>query len=234
MTFHLCGVRKFTGSIDPIIPKLPSNISLFSAYPASAKPKGVRLGYMGHLTFISDEVVKLFERYPQEIVTAIKGAVDLDTWSEYVAKGLRETKERDRVPLGGARPAGHDGMDQTHGESEEDEDEDGMEGVADGELANEQDREFLNDNCLSQNQFKRYLNKQIADTDDPLSDEEEEDDGAWMGDFDREANFDIHGAFTNTNAVEGDPFCNTQDGDFDGVDSDDEVPLCRFSRKGKD
>ncbi|RUS16783.1 SIT4 phosphatase-associated protein-domain-containing protein [Endogone sp. FLAS-F59071] len=173
----------------------------------AAKPKGVRLGYMGHLTFISDEVVKLFERCPQEIVAVIADSVELETWSDYVCKGLRDTKERDRVPLGGARPAGHDGMDGTNGGGEEDDNEDPMEPVADGDLEKEQ--------------FHRYLSKQIAQ--DPLSDEEEEDEGSWMGEFERDADFDMHGAFTNS-SVEGDPFSNAQgplEEDF-SVDSDDE------------
>lgn len=114
----------------------------FWLHESSAKPKGVRLGYMGHLTFISDEVVKLFERYPHEIVAVITDSVELETWSDYVSKGLRDTKERDRVPLGGARPAGHDGIDGTNGESEEDDNEDPMEPAADGDLEKEQVRTY--------------------------------------------------------------------------------------------
>ncbi|KAI7872847.1 SIT4 phosphatase-associated protein-domain-containing protein [Spinellus fusiger] len=70
----------------------------------SAKFKGTRLGYMGHLTFIADEIVKVFEGYPESIVNAIKSSVDLEQWTHYCNNELKDTKERDRLPLGGARP----------------------------------------------------------------------------------------------------------------------------------
>jgi hypothetical protein len=36
-------------------------------------PKGVRLGYMGHLTYISDEVCKLFEKCSPELDDVLHG-----------------------------------------------------------------------------------------------------------------------------------------------------------------
>lgn len=39
----------------------------------SEKPKGIRLGYMGHLTFIAEEVVKLLDRYAVEIGEKVRG-----------------------------------------------------------------------------------------------------------------------------------------------------------------
>lgn len=68
-----------------------------------AKPKGTRLGYMGHLTFISDEIIKLFEGYPESIISALDDSVDLDKWHQYCMKQLLETKERDSLPLGDIR-----------------------------------------------------------------------------------------------------------------------------------
>ncbi|CAO3675513.1 unnamed protein product [Rhizopus stolonifer] len=70
-----------------------------------AKPKGMRAGYMGHLTFISDEIMKLFEGYPETIVLAIKDDVDMESWSAYCNNELKETKDRDQLPLGGLRPS---------------------------------------------------------------------------------------------------------------------------------
>ncbi|RKO84944.1 SIT4 phosphatase-associated protein-domain-containing protein, partial [Blyttiomyces helicus] len=69
------------------------------------QPKGVRLGFMGHLTYISDEVCKLIEKCGIEFGDDIKELMTSDTWLDYVSGILRETKERDRQALGGARPA---------------------------------------------------------------------------------------------------------------------------------
>lgn len=40
------------------------------------QPKGVRLGYMGHITYISDEICKLFEKCAPELDDELHGAFD--------------------------------------------------------------------------------------------------------------------------------------------------------------
>lgn len=37
------------------------------------QPKGLRLGYMGHLTYISDETCKLFEKCASELESDLGG-----------------------------------------------------------------------------------------------------------------------------------------------------------------
>ncbi|KAJ3094817.1 hypothetical protein HDU97_007546 [Phlyctochytrium planicorne] len=87
------------------------------------QPKGVRLGYMGHLTYISDEVCKLVDKCAADFEGDVKGwflsdlnkedtdseaplkeMITSEEWQEYLNGVLRETKERDRQPLGGVRP----------------------------------------------------------------------------------------------------------------------------------
>ncbi|KAJ3208156.1 hypothetical protein HDU67_006960, partial [Dinochytrium kinnereticum] len=68
------------------------------------QPKGVRLGYMGHLTYISDEVCKLIDKCAADFDTHVKSLIVSEEWQEYLSGVLRETKERDRQPLGGVRP----------------------------------------------------------------------------------------------------------------------------------
>lgn len=65
----------------------------------------MRLGYMGHLTLIAEEVVKFSERHPAELLSqAVLDKVTSKLWSDYVEYKLSETRERDAAILGGVRP----------------------------------------------------------------------------------------------------------------------------------
>ncbi|KAJ3739168.1 SIT4 phosphatase-associated protein-domain-containing protein [Lentinula detonsa] len=79
----------------------------------SAKPRTPRLGYMGHLTLISEDVLTALDRYPPSLRDQIMqyAPKGLDTehgkgsWDEYVTGRYRETKVRDTRLLGGGKPA---------------------------------------------------------------------------------------------------------------------------------
>lgn len=64
-----------------------------------------RMGYMGHLTLIAEEVVKFTERHPPELLseTVLDRVMD-QSWINYVEGALAETRERDNAILGGVRP----------------------------------------------------------------------------------------------------------------------------------
>jgi SIT4-associating protein SAP185/190 len=65
----------------------------------------MRLGYMGHLTLIAEEVVKFSERHPPELLSqSVIDKVMNQQWIEYVEQTLAETRERDNAILGGVRP----------------------------------------------------------------------------------------------------------------------------------
>jgi SIT4-associating protein SAP185/190 len=65
----------------------------------------MRLGYMGHLTLIAEEVVKFTERHPPELLSkSVLEKVMDSQWSGYVERTLAETRERDNAILGGVRP----------------------------------------------------------------------------------------------------------------------------------
>ncbi|EED24399.1 Sit4-associated protein (Sap185), putative [Talaromyces stipitatus ATCC 10500] len=67
--------------------------------------KNTRLGYMGHLTLIAEEVVKFTERHPAEILSqSVMDKVLHPDWVDYVERTLSETRERDNAILGGVRP----------------------------------------------------------------------------------------------------------------------------------
>ncbi|KAI9323937.1 SIT4 phosphatase-associated protein-domain-containing protein, partial [Zopfochytrium polystomum] len=69
------------------------------------RPRGTRLGYMGHLTYIADEVCKLVEKCSPDFEGDDAPPLVHEDWDNYVNGVLRETKERDRQLLGGTRPS---------------------------------------------------------------------------------------------------------------------------------
>nr|KMM64977.1 extragenic suppressor of kinetochore protein 1 [Coccidioides posadasii RMSCC 3488] len=67
--------------------------------------KKTRLGYMGHLTLISEEVVKFTERLsPEALPKEIMKTVLHPDWVNFVENTLAETRERDNAILGGVKP----------------------------------------------------------------------------------------------------------------------------------
>ena len=67
--------------------------------------RNMRLGYMGHLTLVAEEVVKFGERHPRDLLSPIvQECIYSHAWEEYVTKTLAETRERDNAILGGFRP----------------------------------------------------------------------------------------------------------------------------------
>ena len=65
----------------------------------------MRLGYMGHLTLIAEEVLKFTERHPAELLSqSVLDKVMSQAWVDYVEQTLAETRERDNAILGGVRP----------------------------------------------------------------------------------------------------------------------------------
>lgn len=71
----------------------------------SQQQNKTRMGFMGHLTLIAEEVVKFTERHPPELLseTVLQKVMDPD-WINYVEGALAETRERDNAILGGVRP----------------------------------------------------------------------------------------------------------------------------------
>ncbi|POS83995.1 hypothetical protein EPUL_004681 [Erysiphe pulchra] len=78
----------------------------------------MRLGYMGHLTLIAEEVVKFTERHPAEFFseTVLTKIMNSD-WISYVEVTLAETRERDNAILGGFRPSKPSGGQRPAGSS---------------------------------------------------------------------------------------------------------------------
>ncbi|KAF7300923.1 hypothetical protein MKEN_01319100 [Mycena kentingensis (nom. inval.)] len=75
-----------------------------------AKPKSVRLGFMGHLTLIAEDVLTALERFPTELRNQIASFAPQPDWDEYVQGRYNETKRRDAELLGGGKPVIKNGM----------------------------------------------------------------------------------------------------------------------------
>ncbi|KAL2915930.1 sporulation-induced protein [Polyrhizophydium stewartii] len=181
------------------------------------QPKGVRLGYMGHLTYIADEVCKLFEKCSPELDDELHDYIVSEEWQEYVSHPLRETRDRDRQPLGGARPeapagqgafmgagssfsynAGKFGEESTEftkprkkPDTTRDASDDDEEGAAGG------GRTLPGEGDTFTDQFARYLCQQVVkDLPDRFmgdsSDDDEDTDRQFMSDLEgQDVNFDI-------------------------------------------
>lgn len=72
--------------------------------PRSSKPKGVRLGYMGHLTLISEDVIGALEHFPPDLRLIVAQYAPQPEWDEYVSGRYKETKKKDSSLLGGGKP----------------------------------------------------------------------------------------------------------------------------------
>ncbi|CDK25834.1 unnamed protein product [Kuraishia capsulata CBS 1993] len=76
---------------------------------------GLRLGYMGHLTLIAEEVVKFTTIYIDEAsFSTVRDAVTLSTWQSYVYETLVQTREKYNSILGDTV------VEQEAGDSEDD------------------------------------------------------------------------------------------------------------------
>ncbi|WFD32386.1 hypothetical protein MSPP1_003431 [Malassezia sp. CBS 17886] len=72
---------------------------------SSAQPRRIRLGYMGHLNLIAEEVIKLVERYPALVGDEIQAAFPSTEWEAYVNDELRVSRSKEAAPLAGGRPS---------------------------------------------------------------------------------------------------------------------------------
>lgn len=81
---------------------------------------GLRLGYMGHLTLIAEEVVKFIQLYPVGTVSElINEKIEDDSWGDYVSRVLFDTRKKYNAILGGSDADDEEGsntFDESTGE----------------------------------------------------------------------------------------------------------------------
>ena len=62
------------------------------------------MGYMGHLTLISEDVIGALEHLPPDLRLQIGQYAPQPEWDEYVTGRYKETKKKDTSLLGGGKP----------------------------------------------------------------------------------------------------------------------------------
>jgi SIT4-associating protein SAP185/190 len=139
---------------------------------------GLRLGYMGHLTLIAEEVVKFTALYlPSSIHQVVLDAVSAPEWTKYVTETLVETREKYNALLGG-EAEDEDKDDEKKGlvlDSNVDHDISGS-GFEDEQPHDEEEEEG--------DQFSRYMSQQMTnDLPDKFgsSDEDDEEEDVHQG-----------------------------------------------------
>lgn len=141
-----------------------------------------RLGYMGHLTLISEEVVKFTAVYsPETISPVVEKAVEDPEWVKYVSETLAHTREQYNSILGGQRP--EDSQDEMNP------DDDMLVSSQEGYDDEQQDEEMNDINDAKDDgsdKFSRYVSQQMmsqqmnesrfGSSDEEEDDEDEQDD----------------------------------------------------------
>ncbi|KAI0053980.1 SAPS-domain-containing protein [Auriscalpium vulgare] len=89
----------------------------------SSKLKGVRLGYMGHLTLISEDVITSLNHFPPDLRLQISPYAPQPDWDDYVTGRYNETKQKDSSLLGGGKPVIAVGATRTSGQWKVDEED---------------------------------------------------------------------------------------------------------------
>lgn len=116
---------------------------------------GLRLGFMGHLTLIAEEVVKFVQLYPSNSLSElIDIKVESEVWEDYVNNVLYDTREKYNAILGGG--------DEDDDEEEEDENTTFDEGL--GEIIEEVKTGLV---------FEEPKKKDLLDSDESESDDDD-------------------------------------------------------------
>lgn len=72
----------------------------------STSGRGARLGYMGHMILMADEVAKALRTYPTELGLSAKAtdSIPQPAWDDFVKSVVRSSTEQAALPLGGSVP----------------------------------------------------------------------------------------------------------------------------------
>ncbi|KAG9051568.1 hypothetical protein FS837_004078 [Tulasnella sp. UAMH 9824] len=175
---------------------------------ACSKPKGSRIGYMGHLTLISEDIVSAFDHYPPDVIDILSSYAPRPEWDQYVSGKYKETKDKDSSQLGGGKPVvglGLAGFSTNFSAETRRKVDEGDNAPATDTQKEETGPSWSagddddDTNGSSSSNFARYLAQQITPA-EPLSsnssdNSSDEEDAAWLDAANRNFHFDESGDF---------------------------------------
>lgn len=104
-----------------------SDIVILFSYSESGRT--TRLGFMGHLVLISEDIVKFFQRCPADLLAIIKETFIESEWESFVEGSYTDSKAKDNYVLGGGKPrtttmsSATGGSNKSDSEEEDDDDD---------------------------------------------------------------------------------------------------------------
>ncbi|KAG4302018.1 hypothetical protein PCK1_001693 [Pneumocystis canis] len=138
---------------------------------AAFKPCGSRLGYMGHLTLIAEEVVKFVERYPcHTMFPIIVEKITSAEWIDYVQHSLSETRAKNNAILDNSMDFRHSKFSGYINQQIIDDFSDNYENLDDIENENacwiEESQKFKQNrllNDIDESQYQKTINSECID-----------------------------------------------------------------------
>lgn len=144
------------------------------------RERNIRLGYVGHLTLISEEVVKFASVFPPRALSpGINEALENPDWQNYVATTLLYLRDQYNTVLGGQKPEGMDSFDEEHfEESSLTSSAQQFQQRLDVDEEDEEDEDESDES--NSDQFSRYMNRQLTNAAGHYgSSDDEEEDEEW-------------------------------------------------------
>ncbi|KAG6865408.1 hypothetical protein C0991_002902 [Blastosporella zonata] len=172
------------------------------------KNNGARLGYMGHLTLMAEDVLMGLEHFPPELRLILITYAPSPGWDEYVVGRYNETKRKDQRQLGGGKPVIASGANKSIGRWKVDEGDGDVPSSPVVAVSPKADTEFseprgefrragsarpvkstadfgpapVMEEREEAPHFARYLAQEMhaRDSDNNSDDEDEDDEGGWL------------------------------------------------------
>ncbi|WLF81550.1 sporulation-induced protein [Lodderomyces elongisporus] len=178
---------------------------------------GLRLGFMGHLTLIAEEVVKFVQLFPANTLSEfINEKIESDVWEDYVSHVLYDTREKYNAILGG--------NDDDDDDEEKDDEENSTFDEGLGEIIEEVKTGLSFQDSGDQDPEVDLVEDQV----ESLEDDDDHDDDHGEGEGEGEGEVDDVDTLANTGKGNTDRATKSDLLDSDESESDDDDQFSNF------